>query len=105
MEEKLTALTAEVKAFQELWGYRDLREVPGRGICATMRMAFTTGLFFGLTEHDYVGRYCYSDAREAREALASWSGEGDPGGEWIKYKGRGGERSRIPDPFDSENNI
>jgi len=52
-------------------GYRELREIEGKGICGLMKFVFTTGLVIGMN---------------------SWDGKGDPSGNWIKYKGTGGER-------------
>lgn len=77
----------------ESMGYSNLRMVYGIGLCGLMRMAFTTGLFIGIDEHGYYGRYCYPTWKEAEIALKNWDGEGDPPGNWIKYKGEGGERS------------
>lgn len=68
-------------------GYFHIREIPYRGICGLMRMAFTVGLFYGLDETGYRGRYCYDNLREAMGAIDSWKGAGDPPGEWIKHKG------------------
>lgn len=81
-------------------GYMYLREIPGRGICALKRMAFTTGLVVGLNWMSYEGRYCYKHFADAKEAFHLWDGIGDPANEWIKWKGTGGDRSRIPDPFE-----
>lgn len=89
--------------YAEVGGYDNLVIVPGRGVCGILRMAFTTGLFIGLDYLGYYGRYCYHTKAEAVEALKNWDGQGDPGGEWIKYKGAGGERPRIPDPLEQEN--
>jgi hypothetical protein len=75
-------------------GYENLKEIPGRGICGITRFAFTTGLIIGLEDWGYFGRYCYDSRKEAEDALSQWDGIGDPPGEWIKYKGEGGERSR-----------
>ena len=83
-------------------GYFDLREVPNYGLCGLHRFAFTVGLVVGIDEHSYVGRYCYQSLMDARVALAVWDGVDDPSGEWIKYKGAGGERSRIPDIYNTE---
>lgn len=81
-------------------GYFLLKEIPGRGICGLKFMAFTVGLMVGLNMHSYYGRYCYKHLADAREALEAWDGVGDPINEWIKWKGEGGDRSRVPDPFD-----
>lgn len=53
----------------ETEGYQHITEIPGKGICAIARMAFTTGLFIGLTPIGYEGRYCYKNYSDAKEAL------------------------------------
>lgn len=70
----------------ERCGYRGLREVPGQGLCATMGMAFTTGLFVRLSISGYERRYCYEHQEDAEASLAGWDGTGDPGGRWVKEK-------------------
>ena len=74
-------------------GYYEIREIEGIGLCGLFKFIFTTGLVIGIDEIGYYGRYCYSTEREAIEALNSWDGKGDPSGLWLKYKGRGGERT------------
>lgn len=74
-------------------GYSFFVMVPGRGVCAVGRMAFTVGLFYGMDAQTYQGRYCYESLFEAIEALVQWDGNGDPTGDWVKHKGVGGEYS------------
>lgn len=76
-------------------GYESIREVPGQGLCALQKFAFTTGIIVGLDSVCYRGRYCYADRAEAQLQLDAWDGQGDPGGAWIKYKGEGGDRSNV----------
>lgn len=76
-------------------GYTDLRYIEGRGWCGLMRFVFTTGLCIGIDAYGYYGRYCYSDRLDALSNLHEWDGKEDPDGNWIKYKGQGGERSNI----------
>lgn len=73
-------------------GYYEIKEIESRGICGLMDFMFTTGLVIGMNEIGYFGRYCYKTRQEALDALNSWDGLGDPPGNWIKYKGTGGER-------------
>lgn len=94
-------LTPELRDSLERDGYSELRVIPGRGICGVIRMIFTTGLCHGLDEYSREGRWCYPTMSEAVIALNEWNGEGDPSGEWIKYKGRT-EYSRIPNESDDE---
>lgn len=89
-------LTEEIKSVLEAEGYSRLRKVEGRGICGIMRFAFTWGLIYGIDETGYRGRWCYDNAIEPVVYLETWDGKEDPLGNWIKYKGEGGERSRIP---------
>ena len=74
-------------------GYKKVRFIPNRGLCGLKRFAFTTGLVIGLDEIGYEGRYCFANNSDAEKSFAEWNGEGDPSGDWIKYKGQGGERS------------
>jgi hypothetical protein len=73
-------------------GYYEFRKVPNHGICSLRDFLFTTGIIIGLTNDSYFGRYCYSNKQEASEQLKNWDGIGDPKGNWLKYKGIGGER-------------
>lgn len=73
-------------------GYKHLREIDDK-IYGTNRFLFTHGLMVGLDGWGYEGRYCYSSEVEALHALDKWDGKGDPSGNWIKYKGKNGERS------------
>lgn len=68
-------------------GYTNLVEIEGRGICGLFRFIYTTGLVYGLTEDDYVGRYCFHSNSDAVKSLISWNGIGDPSGPWMKHKG------------------
>lgn len=97
----VTELTPEIiQALAPQWGYRDVRVIPGRGICALQYFMYTVGITYGHDGTGYSGRWCYPNMAEAKVAYDKWDGVGDPSGEWIKYKGVGGERSRIPDPYD-----
>lgn len=74
--------------FAELYnaGYANLRSANGRTI-GTQRMNYTCGLFVGLQQAWYDGRYCYEHEADAVKACLEWDGTGDPPGPWIKYKG------------------
>ena len=85
-------LTKSFIDFLQTEGYSMIRVVPGRGVCAIKRFIFTTGLCIGLVETGYKGRYCYETFAEAQRDICTWDGEDDPEGDWIKYKGEGGER-------------
>lgn len=71
----------------ESQGYFNIRNIPGRGICGLFRFIFTVGLCYGINEHGYIRRYCYSNLVDAISALEKWDGDNDPGGNWIKHKG------------------
>lgn len=73
--------------------YQFPREVPGRGWCGLHRQAFTVGLFYGINEDFYTGRYCFHNAYDALVAILLWDGEGHPGDDWVKHKGRGFEEA------------
>lgn len=91
----MTHLTEELKNYLDSEGYTHLRVIPNLGICGLYRFMFTVGLVIEIDEYGYKGRYCYNRAFEASKALEEYDGIGDPGGDWIKYKGVGGERSRL----------
>lgn len=73
-------------------GYIGVKEIEGHGICACLQFLFTIGLVTGIDNFGYKGRWCYGSMVEAVYALDTWDGSGDPPGNWIKYKGEGGER-------------
>jgi hypothetical protein len=74
------------------YGYAEARDVPGKGTCAIQPFLTTTGLVVGLSEVGYEFRYCYEHSKDARDALRTWDGQGDPSGPWIKQKGLGVDR-------------
>lgn len=86
-------LTTQFRSFLQSQGYYNVVEVEGRGICATQKFMFTTGLVYGLNQYSYKGRYCYETKQEAETALKHWDGENHPLGMWIKHKGYGIEES------------
>jgi hypothetical protein len=67
--------------------YTAICRIPERGICGVARMAFTVGLFYGLDQTGYIGRYCFHTMSEAMEAIKTWDGKQDAPGNWIKHKG------------------
>jgi hypothetical protein len=69
-------------------GYSGFR-VCGGELCALHDYFTTRAIVVGLDEIGFKRRYCYQDRDEAIRALATWSGQGHPGGNWIKVKGRG----------------
>lgn len=79
-------------------GYFLVRYIDGKGYCGIRNFLFTFGLCIGLDATGLAGRYCYSNLAEAQIALLAWDGTGDPKLNWIKYKGRGGERSNVNHP-------
>lgn len=83
--DRLSRMPLNADTLREI-GYSEARLLPGRGWCGLMRMMYTTGLFYGLDQCSYKGRYCYHSWLEAVEALRNWDGQGDPPGEWIKEK-------------------
>lgn len=78
----------------ELEGYRDIREIPNRGLCGIRPFLYTSGLCYGLNEHGYDGRFCYTTYMEARVALELWDGGENPVGQWKKHKGYAGEYTK-----------
>lgn len=93
MEYKPVSPDPELVAYLGTQLYENFKQIPGRGLCATTRMLYTWGLVIGLDAAGSLGRYCFETEEEAVAALNAWDGTGDPAGNWIKYKGIGGERS------------
>lgn len=87
-------MTNELKQYLESEGYYEIKEIPGRGVCAIRKFLFTYGLLWGIDSMGYKGRWCYDNPVEPITAINKWDGIGDPEGNWIKYKGEGGERSK-----------
>jgi len=85
-------LTEELRSHLKEEGYLEIREIPGRGVCAIRNFMYTWGLCIGIDETGYYGRYCYESPYEAFAALSVWDGKDDPQLNWIRYKGYGGER-------------
>ena len=85
-----TKLTPELKEFLEKEGYKNLKEIEGRGICGLKGFMFTVAIVHGLDSSGYLGRWCYPHAKsvDCVAAFMGWDGKGDPEGDWIKYKGR-----------------
>lgn len=71
-------------------GYKDLRIIEGKGICGIRAFIYTAGLCYGLDETGYKGRYCYPYEKVHQLAFAykTWTGKGDPSGDWVKHKGQ-----------------
>lgn len=70
----------------EAMGYKPARILPDGRCTGIMKMLFTYGLFVGLDEYGTSTRFCYDSRKEAEQALATWDGQGDPPGNWIKQK-------------------
>lgn len=81
-----------------------VREVPGQGVCVLQHFIFTCGLLTNVTfplwcTYDFAARYCYESFADAKHALATWDGKGDPPGPWVKEKlsERRGPGAKNPD--------
>jgi hypothetical protein len=83
------AIGKDLEEFLTKEGYKNLRVIPGRGVCGLMGFAYTVGLVWGIDKNGYCGRWCYprEKAVQAVMALSVWNGVGDPPFEWLKYKG------------------
>lgn len=68
------------------FGYVAPRKLPTGEWAALQPMLYTTGLFIIEKEHSWRTRWCYEYMADAADALATWNGEGDPPGPWIKQK-------------------
>lgn len=85
-------LSDEVRSRVERLGFGSVTFKGAAGICGVKPYLFTGALVVGINPVQYQGRYCYATLTEAQEVLATWDGNGDPAGAWIKYKGLDGER-------------
>lgn len=92
--ERWEDIPAEVLREFEMAGYRSMRFIPGQGLCALQFELFTVALLYGIGRIDFQGKYTFSDYREARLAIDTWSGEGLPGAHWINHYGQTGGRVR-----------
>ncbi len=81
-----------IKHLQKEGEYFHLQDFMGRGLCGVRTQLFSVALIIGIEQWSYFGRYCYPDFLQAVVAIKTWDGEGDPPGNWIVYKGIGGER-------------
>ena len=80
----------------ESYGYKNIVDVKGKGLCALLPQLYTVGLVIGLTKYSYEYRYCYhpQDVMIILMTLKMWGAsevdiEGDPEDSfWIKRKGR-----------------
>lgn len=59
-------------------GYRELREVEGRGVCGLQRFLYTVGVCVGLDKTGYRGRFCFDTWSNASLFLKEWDGETMP---------------------------
>lgn len=95
MSEEFNKEEFELIEYLKTQGYYEFRKVPNHGICSLRKFIFTTGIIIGLERTFYHGRYCYSKEEEASQELKNWNGIGDPQGNWLKYKGEGGDRENV----------
>lgn len=95
MEEEFNKEEIELINYLKTEGYFEFRKVANFGLCALQKFIFTTGIVVGLNPIGYYGRYCYSDYEEASDELKKWNGLGDPTGNWLKFKGEGGDRTKL----------
>lgn len=70
--------------------YIDVKVMNGK-IYGVLRFIYTTAIMVGVDEIGYQYRYCYPNYADALADFATWDGNGDPPGNWIKRKGRGGD--------------
>lgn len=87
----------------EALGYKPARGLESGELAGVMDMTFTCGLFVGLGDFFYRTRFCYRSRKEAEAALAVWTGQGNPPGNWIKEKGWNKELGRNVDRTNPNN--
>jgi hypothetical protein len=90
-------LSKELKVFLENAGYKQLKEVNGRGLCGIFGFLYTVAIVEGIDKYDYKGRWCYPHAyaKELVIAYNVWDDVDAPKGRWIKYKGDGEEKLNL----------
>jgi len=85
--------TAQLEVDADNEGYYNLRWLwyeDNWVLCGLRRMAFTVGLFYGIDQTGYIGRYCFElehDAEEVLESLLDIPDDLIIKGNWIKHKG------------------
>lgn len=57
--------------------YKNVKVIDGM-ICATNRMLYTTGVFYGLDSTGYRGRFCFDTELNAYLFLKEWNGQTPP---------------------------
>ena len=67
-------------------GFVDAKRLPSGEWAALKRFFFTTALLVGIDGNEHRTRFCYPSLDDARVALHSWDGTGNPRGPWIKEK-------------------
>lgn len=95
---KMTSL--EIDNYLRANGYSMLMDKDSSKLCGIGQSIFTWDLYVNLDENGFSGKYMYETKGEAIRAIIDWDGNGDPGGNWIKYKGEGGERRRVKDEYE-----
>lgn len=85
----MSTTTDRIQAIAKAEGYLATKVVDGK-VYGVTRFIFTTGLVADVTDIGYDHRYCFENHADAVEAFAVWVG-GDPTGNWVKRKGRGGD--------------
>lgn len=61
---------------------------------ALTQMLFSVRLVAGMDETGWSCCYDYKNFGDALIDIVTWNGEGDPEGDWLKYRGPGGERTK-----------
>lgn len=98
-------LTKKLKKSLEDQGYREIIEIPNKGICALFPFMFTVGLVTGIDEIGYEERFCYplENYRYAILAIYNWSStspqklDNPNDSYWIKRKSN--FRSELTNPL------
>lgn len=64
----------EIMTIAQQNGYIGVCWIRGRGICGILRQIYTIGVFYGLDEHGYKGRFCFDTELNALLFLKDWDG-------------------------------
>lgn len=98
--ENLSNIQKNLEQTETYYNYRILKFRGENILCCINDFMFTNGIIIGLTEIGYYGRFCF-DNQNKKETIDLFNSlESIPDnleempGNWIKYKGTGGEISK-----------
>ena len=64
----------EIMTIAQREGYIGVCWIRDRGVCGILRQAYSVGVFYGLCESGYDGRFCFNTELNALLFLKDWDG-------------------------------